>query len=80
MPDPVFPRIAIIGAGLIGSSIARAAREYGAAGEIVLFDANPQVQARAAEIGLGEIAPTLEAAVAGADCVILCVPVGALGS
>ncbi|MDP3459020.1 MAG: prephenate dehydrogenase/arogenate dehydrogenase family protein, partial [Hyphomonas sp.] len=80
MPDPVFPRIAIIGAGLIGSSIARAAREYGAAGEIVLFDANPGVQARAAEIGLGEIAPTLEAAVAGADCVILCVPVGALGS
>ena len=80
MTDPVFPRIAIIGAGLIGSSIARAAREYGAAGEIVLYDANPDVRARAAEIGLGEVAATLEAAVAEADCVILCVPVGALGN
>ena len=80
MTDPVFPRIAIIGAGLIGSSIARAAREYGTAGEIVLYDANPDVRARAAEIGLGEVAPSLEAAVAQADCVILCVPVGALGN
>jgi cyclohexadieny/prephenate dehydrogenase len=80
MSDPVFSRVAIIGAGLIGSSIARASREYGTADEIVLYDASPEVRARAAEIGLGEVAPTLEAAVAGADCVILCVPVGALGA
>ncbi|HAY07448.1 MAG TPA: prephenate/arogenate dehydrogenase family protein, partial [Hyphomonas sp.] len=46
MTDPVFPRIAIIGAGLIGSSIARAAREYGAAGEIALYDAAEDVRAR----------------------------------
>jgi cyclohexadieny/prephenate dehydrogenase len=77
---PVFERLALIGAGLIGSSIARAAREYGAAGEIVLFDADPGVRARAEAIGLGRVAPSLEAAVAGADCVILCVPVGALGA
>jgi cyclohexadieny/prephenate dehydrogenase len=80
MPEPVFSRLAIVGAGLIGSSIARAAREYGTAGEIVLFDANPEVRARAGEIGLGTIAPSLEAAVVDADCVILCVPVGALGA
>ncbi|HRK68812.1 MAG TPA: prephenate dehydrogenase/arogenate dehydrogenase family protein, partial [Hyphomonas sp.] len=80
MTDPVFPRIAIIGAGLIGSSIARAAREYGAAGEIALYDAAEDVRARAAGLGLGEVSPTLEAAVAGADCVLLCVPVGALGA
>ena len=59
MTDPVFPRIAIIGAGLIGSSIARAAREYGAAGEIVLYDGNADVRVRAGELGLGEIAPSL---------------------
>ncbi|MEQ9506602.1 MAG: prephenate/arogenate dehydrogenase family protein [Hyphomonas sp.] len=79
MPDPVFTRIAIIGAGLIGSSIARGAREYGTAGEIVLFDADADVRARAAAIGLGTVAPTLEDAVRDAECVILCVPVGALG-
>jgi cyclohexadieny/prephenate dehydrogenase len=80
MPDPVFSRLAIIGAGLIGSSIARGAREYGAAGEIVLYDANEDVRARAAAIGLGTVAASLEAAVREADCVILCVPVGALGA
>lgn len=80
MSDPVFARIAIIGAGLIGSSIARAAAEYGAAGSVVLYDAIPEVRARAGEIGLGEIAPTLQAAVEDADCVFLCVPVGALAA
>jgi cyclohexadieny/prephenate dehydrogenase len=79
MTEPAFSRIAIVGVGLIGSSIARGAREYGAAGEIALYDADPDVRTRAGALGLGEIAPTLEAAVAGADCVILCVPVGALG-
>ncbi|MBA3070284.1 MAG: prephenate/arogenate dehydrogenase family protein [Hyphomonas sp.] len=80
MTEPVFSRIAIVGVGLIGSSIDRAAREYGAAGEIVLYDASPDVRARAEALQLGEMAPSLEAAVAGADCVVLCVPVGALGA
>ena len=79
MTEPVFSRIAIVGVGLIGSSIARGAREYGAAGEIVLYDADPDVRARAGKLELGEVATSIEAAVAGADCVILCVPVGALG-
>jgi cyclohexadieny/prephenate dehydrogenase len=80
MTDPVFSRIAIIGVGLIGSSIARAAREYAAAREIVLYDASSDVRARAEALGLGLVAESLEAAVGGADCVILCVPVGALGA
>jgi len=78
MPDPVFERIALVGVGLIGSSIARAAAEYGAAGSVALYDMSDEVRAKAAGLGLGEVADTLEAAVAGADCVILCVPVGAL--
>lgn len=78
MPDPVFERIALVGVGLIGSSIARAATEYGAAGSVALYDMSDEVRAKAAGLGLGEVADTLEAAVAGADCVILCVPVGAL--
>jgi cyclohexadieny/prephenate dehydrogenase len=80
MPDPVFSRIAIIGAGLIGSSIARGAREFEVAGEIVLYDADEDVRARAGAISLGTIAPTLEDAVRAAECVILCVPVGALSA
>jgi len=78
MPEPVFPSIAIIGAGLIGASIARAAAEYHAADSISLYDSSDDVQRRAADLGLGNVTETLEAAVADADCVILCVPVGAL--
>jgi cyclohexadieny/prephenate dehydrogenase len=80
MPDPVFQRIALIGAGLIGASIARAAAETGAAAGIALYDASAEVRARADALGLGRVAPTLEAAVTGADCVIICVPVGAIGA
>jgi cyclohexadieny/prephenate dehydrogenase len=80
MPDPVFSKIAIIGAGLIGASIARAAAEYGAAGSVVLYDMDADVRTRARAIGLGEVTDTLEAAVAEADCVFLCVPVGALAT
>jgi cyclohexadieny/prephenate dehydrogenase len=54
----VFERIAIIGAGLIGGSIARAAKEKGAAGAISIFDGDPDVRKRAAEIGLGEVCAT----------------------
>jgi cyclohexadieny/prephenate dehydrogenase len=78
MTDQGFRRIAIIGIGLIGSSIARAAREKGAAAEIALFDRDAEVRARAAELGLGDVAGTAEAAVSGAELVILCVPVGAM--
>jgi cyclohexadieny/prephenate dehydrogenase len=78
MPDPIFERIAIVGAGLIGSSIARAAQAYGAAGAVSLYDSSDDVRARAAGLDLGNVTGTLAEAVKDADCVILCVPVGAL--
>ena len=78
MSGPIFERIAIIGAGLIGSSIARAARTYDAAGAVSLYDVSDDVRARAAKLELGDVADTLADAVKDADCVILCVPVGAL--
>jgi len=77
--EPVFNRIAIIGAGLIGSSIARAAEAKGAAGAVALYDASPDARAEAASLGLGTVTETAAEACADADCVILCVPVGALG-
>ncbi|MEO9971309.1 MAG: prephenate/arogenate dehydrogenase family protein [Hyphomonadaceae bacterium] len=77
---PVFGQIAIIGAGLIGSSIARAAMQTGAAGTISLYDKSTDVCSRAGALGLGQICTTAAEAADGADCVILCVPVGALGA
>ena len=77
---PVFNQIAIIGVGLIGGSIARAAQETGAASEIVLFDGDPQALKRAGEIGFGRPAATIEDAVRNADVVFHCVPVGAMAS
>lgn len=75
----VFERIAVIGVGLIGASIARAARAEGAAGEVALYDANESVRERARELELGEVCDSAEAAAAGADLLILAVPVGAMG-
>ena len=75
----VFERIAIIGAGLIGGSIARAAKDKGAAAAVSLFDGNADVRRRAAEIGLGDVRDTAADAVRDADAVFLCVPVGAMG-
>lgn len=79
MPGPVFDRISIIGAGLIGSSIALAAHEYKAARSVTLYDRDEDVRRQARSIELGDVAETLKAACAQADCVILCVPVGAIG-
>jgi cyclohexadieny/prephenate dehydrogenase len=77
---PVFNQIAIIGVGLIGGSIARAALEKGAADEVVLFDSNAEALKRAGEIGFGWPAATIEDAVRDADAVFHCVPVGAMSA
>ena len=78
---PVFDRLCLIGLGLIGSSIARAARQKGLARTIIAADGNPEVRARVRELGIADdVIDTSAAAVAGADHIILCVPVGANGS
>ncbi len=77
--SPVFRRIALIGAGLIGSSVARAARERkGLAAEVVVTDRSAAVLDRVAALGFADrIEPDAARAVMGADCVMLCAPVGA---
>jgi cyclohexadieny/prephenate dehydrogenase len=78
--QPLFERLAIVGIGLIGSSIAHAARRAALARHVILFDIAPQVREEAKTLGLGEIAPTLADMARDADIVILCVPVGACGA
>lgn len=72
---PLFHRIAIIGLGLIGSSIARAAKAYGLAGEIVAIDRTAEVRTRVKELHLADVVTSDVAAVKDCDLVILCVPV-----
>ena len=78
MSDVVFDKIAIIGIGLLGSSIAHAAHAYGGAEHVALWDVSEDVRTRAPRVIHGAVCDTAEQAVAEADCVILCTPVGVL--
>ncbi len=53
---PPFKKIALIGFGLIGGSIARAAREQGLAGEIVTTARSAKTRARVSELGIELVA------------------------
>ncbi len=78
LAEPIFEELAIIGVGLIGSSIARAARHRHAARRIVLADRSIETLERAKALRLGDlVTDDLARAVSQADCVILCAPVGA---
>lgn len=76
--EPVFGRLALIGIGLIGGSIARVARREGLAGTIVVSTRRAETLARAEELGLGDsYTADMAEAVRDADCVVVSVPVGA---
>ena len=80
-PKTLFNRLALIGVGLIGSSIARAARLQNAVGSIVATARSPETRRRVAELGLADqVVETNAAAVEGADLVVVCIPVGACGA
>jgi cyclohexadieny/prephenate dehydrogenase len=78
--EPHFKRIALIGFGLIGGSIARAARAQGLVGDVVATARSAKPRARVAELGIVDsVIETNAEAVKDADLVILCIPVGACG-
>ncbi len=79
MAEPLFQRLALLGVGLIGSSVARIARQRGDIAHEIVVNARTQATLdRVMELGIAdrvEIDPAV--AVQGADCVMLCAPVGA---
>lgn len=80
MIKPLFDKLAIIGPGLIGSSIARAARAQGAVRMIVATARTPKTRKRVVELGFADtVTETNAEAVEGTDLVIVCVPVGVCG-
>ena len=78
---PLFKRMALIGIGLIGSSLARAARLHDLAGEIAIATRSQETLDLARKLDLGNSYSTdpLDA-VKDADLIIICVPMGAYGA
>jgi cyclohexadieny/prephenate dehydrogenase len=75
-----YRHVALIGLGLIASSISHAIRRSGAEVRITGHARRPETRAEAARLGLAEVFDTAAEAVAGADLIVLCVPVGAMGA
>jgi cyclohexadieny/prephenate dehydrogenase len=73
-----YRKIALIGLGLIASSICHALRRAGYKGEITGTARSETTRAKARELGLCDVRETIAETVEGADLVILCVPVGVM--
>lgn len=77
MSNPHFNRLALIGLGLIGSSIARVCKERGLVDEVIGCAPSQATRDKALEIGFADrVFEDPAEAVAGADLVILCSPLG----
>ncbi len=80
-PRPLFGRVAILGIGLIGSSLARAMRRAHLAGHIAGHDKNKAYLKTAKSLHFADsLSANAADAVRGADLVILATPVGAFGA
>lgn len=78
---PIYDRVALIGLGLIASSMFWAMKRKGLAGEVTGYARSAETRDTARRIGLCDrVCDTALEAVEGADLVVLCVPVGAMGA
>lgn len=76
----LYERVALIGLGLIAGSMSLAMRRAGLAGEITGYARSPETRRTAREIGLVDrVCDSAAEAAEGADLVVLCVPIGAMG-
>jgi cyclohexadieny/prephenate dehydrogenase len=81
MTMPIFERVALIGLGLIGSSLSHAMRRGGLAGTIVGAAQSEKTRDIALRLGLvSSVYATPAEAVREADLVILCTPIGVCGA
>ncbi|GAB6855802.1 prephenate dehydrogenase/arogenate dehydrogenase family protein [Asaia astilbis] len=80
MTTPLFGTLCVIGPGLMGSSVLRRLRATpGLVDTLVVTDRDPDVLSRVHALDLGDIVTAdAQEAVKDADCVMLCVPVGAM--
>ena len=75
-PGILYPKMTVIGCGLIGGSIIRAAREHGVVGQVTVADASEAHRARVSELGLAEhVTGDIGEAVKDADLVVIATPV-----
>jgi cyclohexadieny/prephenate dehydrogenase len=81
MSEPLFKKLALIGAGLIGSSIAHASRRAGVVSRIAGYVPRAETRARAEAAGFADsLHAELKPAVQGADLVVLATPIGTYGA
>ena len=76
----LYPRVALIGLGLIASSMAHAMRAGGLVSEIVGHAKSPETRAIARELFCDRVCDTAAEAVEGADLIVLAVPIGAMAA
>ena len=80
MSEQVYNRVALIGLGLIASSMFWAIKRGGLAGEVTGYARSQETRDTARQIGLCDrVCDSAAEAAEGADLVVLCVPVGAMG-
>lgn len=78
---PIYDRVALIGLGLIASSMFWAMKRAGLAGEVTGYARSEATRDTARRIGLCDrVCDSAAEAVEGADLVVLAVPVGAMGA
>ncbi len=78
MSAPLFKRVALIGLGLVGSSLARVIKREGLAGHVAGTARSQATRDKARELGfLDSVHGDPGACVAGADLVVICAPLGA---
>ena len=78
MTKTLYDKVAIIGIGLIGSSVLHAASRAQLAGELLAWDHQPEVREQARQLGLPAHIVEDVTELAVADLILLCVPVGAM--
>ncbi|MEY1554680.1 prephenate/arogenate dehydrogenase family protein [Yoonia sp. R2331] len=75
----IYERVALIGLGLIASSMCHAIKRAGLAKEITGTAHTAETRAIARELDLCDVYDTAQEAVRDADLIVLCVPIGVMG-